>query len=166
MTNDEYSTLITAMRANGQEAGTNAAGWWYQDTLGGRASGDVSEHARTTLTGLRDGDPVVMDSLPWSDLSGEWADGDTAKSVYGDASGADWPEWETLAGEVQAELADAWCDAYGEALVSTVERYCISVNIDVSNGFWSERNDLRPWPWTTRSVRKVDSHIESKETER
>lgn len=121
---DMYLAMVEAMEANGRHAGVNAAAWWYQDALGGRASGDVSERAGMILAGIEDGDPVVMDALPAADLSGEWADGDTAESVYAETADTDWPEWDTLAGDVQTELADAWSSAFDAAAMSAVERYC------------------------------------------
>jgi len=136
ITDGMYATMVEAMTANGRWTGTNAAAWWYQETLGGRASGDTRERARIILAGLHDCDPMVLDTLPSADLSGEWADGDTAESVYGDASGVDWPEWETLPSEVQTDLADAWCDAFNGAAMDAAEQYCadlITSSTDESN---------------------------------
>ena len=57
------------------EHGINAAAWWEQDTLGGRATGEYARYtAETVLKGIEDGDPEIVDSLPYPDLSGQWAD--------------------------------------------------------------------------------------------
>lgn len=97
----------------GAEHGANAAAWWEQDAIGGRAGGDVAETARAVLAGIEDGDPMVLDSLPTADLSGQWA---------GEMTGPD------LVAEVLAELGiddacdtrmhewfDSICDGYSDA---------------------------------------------------
>ena len=41
-----WAAALAQMRAAGADAGRAAAEWWGQDTVGGRASGDVRATAR------------------------------------------------------------------------------------------------------------------------
>lgn len=63
----DYDAIIEAARVAGYEHG-KAAGSWVID---GNTSEDT---ARYILAGIEDGDPAVLDALPSSPLSGEWAD--------------------------------------------------------------------------------------------
>jgi len=65
----------------GVDTGRSAAGWYIQDTLGGRASGDTKETARMLRKQMDDGDPALYDSVQLPDLSGEYADGPTPRSL-------------------------------------------------------------------------------------
>src|SRR5215216_5766452 len=68
----------------GREHGANAASWWEQDALGGRATHDTRYTAEAVLKGLEDGDPAILDSLPQPDLSGQWADGYSSQDLLSD----------------------------------------------------------------------------------
>ncbi len=71
---DSLGTIVAKAEEDGYSAGV-AAGSWVVD-------GNTSEAtARRILEGIAEGDPVVMDSLPSSPLSGEWADGLTPASL-------------------------------------------------------------------------------------
>lgn len=65
---------IGAADSAGYEAGT-AAGSWVID------GNTTEETARHLLEGIEDGDPAVLDSLPSSPLSGEWADAPLPRDV-------------------------------------------------------------------------------------
>lgn len=66
--NDEYGPTYQ----DGYSAGKNAAGWWEQDNIGGRASGDVKGAARATLKALdEEAWPDFLD-----DLAGPLRNGD------------------------------------------------------------------------------------------
>ena len=127
------SRMMEAMRDAGHDHGIDAARWWEQDTIGGRASVDTRLVAAAYLQGIEDGDPAVIDSLPHLDLSGQWADGPTASDLYDTAMSAptyvmlaEVPAWDDLPAEVQAELTDAYADAHAEAVVTEVERLCLA----------------------------------------
>jgi hypothetical protein len=79
-----------------RRTGSDAARWWAQDTVGGRASGDTTTHARAVLAGTDDGDPAVLDSLPTCELSGQLADTPTGAELYADAVPPEAPPWVTL----------------------------------------------------------------------
>lgn len=103
----------------GREHGRNAAGWWEQDAIGGRATGDVRPAALRTLSGIEDGDPEILDSLPGPDLSGQWADGYSSRDLYTELSvdGID----------DDGSLCDAYEMAFSEAVHDEIARMCREV---------------------------------------
>jgi hypothetical protein len=107
----------------GSEHGRNSAEWWQQDSIGGRASGDVRETARLILSGLDEGDPAVLDALPAADLSGQWADGPVPRDILhecGTDEGSDTAD----------EVLSAWEDGFNTAVQGFVERACRAVLVD------------------------------------
>jgi hypothetical protein len=66
--------VLERAEEEGYEAG-QAAGSWLVD---GNTSLDA---ARRLLDGIEDGDPMTLDLLPSSPLSGEWADAPTPRDV-------------------------------------------------------------------------------------
>ncbi|MEW9530629.1 hypothetical protein [Microbispora sp. NPDC049125] len=119
----DWQDLLAQMTARGTEDGKNAASWWQQDALGGRATGDTRTAARRILKGIEDGDPQILDELPAADLSGQWADGTTEQSLYDDAKQPEWPTYHDLDDD-SSEIGDAYRDAYDQAVVDEVTRYC------------------------------------------
>lgn len=117
--------VLDALRAAGESAGANAADWWAQDIVGGRASGDTAATARAILAGLDDGDPLICDALPGYDLSGR-QDPDTATEaqIYADAAPPDAPRWDTLTDRARAESADAFADSYHTAARDRIAEHC------------------------------------------
>jgi hypothetical protein len=112
-----YDQAIAYASQLGSEHGASAATW---------IAVEDDAAARRLLTGIEDGDPEVLDSLPSADLSGEWADGLTGPALVA----------ETLAevgvvGEPSDEHLD-WFDdicsayemAYGTAVEHAVTAYC------------------------------------------
>ena len=95
----------------GREHGVSAAGWFFDGNT------DALVYERT-LKGLKDGDPEVLDSLPDSPLSGEWADSFSLVD---------------LARELEVEQDDdsfddyctAYEDGYSQAVVRTIEGACL-----------------------------------------
>lgn len=65
--------------ALGREDGNAAAGWYFNNTSPSR------EDYLRVLTGMRDGDPLLLDTFHSSPLSAEWADGMSPAKLYGDA---------------------------------------------------------------------------------
>ncbi|MET8147861.1 hypothetical protein ACIBSW_24905 [Actinoplanes sp. NPDC049668] len=62
-----WEQALGAVRAAGVAAGTTAAEWWCQDTIGGRATGDVKPRVRKILQAIDDDDPELIDGLPLYD---------------------------------------------------------------------------------------------------
>ena len=119
---------IAAARDLGTAAGENAASWWEMDAIGGRANGDTAATARRVLDGLADGDPEIIDALPRPDLSGEWADAETPRSLFETVTGADAhaeASWNNDAYHATLEeLCTAWEDGAADAVQRAIERQC------------------------------------------
>jgi hypothetical protein len=73
--------------------------------------------------GITDGAPDTMDSLPYLDLSGQWADGMRSEDVLEIVLPMD-VEVEDMEDEPEAtdDIVEAYRVAYDEAMVETVER--------------------------------------------
>lgn len=103
-----YAETCERARTAGADHGRAAASWYFD----GNTSADTYRHV---LTGIEDGDPVVMDSLPHSPLSGEWADAPLPRDVLADLDvdedddGAD-------------DYLDAYCDAFSSAAHDEITR--------------------------------------------
>lgn len=145
-----YDAAVKYATDLGAEHGANAAEWWLQDTVGGRARGgtdwrsSAEANARTILRGIDDGDPAVLDTLPASDLSGQWADsltgpeltadaltaaglvhdGDTYARPYGHAPGA-CPACD--AWDAPGDIADAYESAFTMAAEAAIVTACKAV---------------------------------------
>ncbi|ROO62997.1 hypothetical protein EDC02_5006 [Micromonospora sp. Llam0] len=106
-----WNAVLTDLAAAGNRDGTNAADWWAQDTVGGRATGDVTTTARTLLAGIDDGDPRVLDLLP------QLSEPDTndAADLYREATGGHTPHWEDLGQLRRQEAIAVYRDAYDTA---------------------------------------------------
>lgn len=66
--------IVEQAEQEGYDHGVTAGSW----LLDGNST---SEAARRLLRGIEDGDPMVLDALPSSPLSGEWADSLTPADV-------------------------------------------------------------------------------------
>ena len=119
-----WSTIVEAIREAGARAGSSAADWWAQDTVGARASGDTNRTARTVLAGLDDGDPAVCDALPAFDASRAWAEAPSDADLYTDAAPAGAPPWQGLAPARRDEAIDAYRDGFDTAAHDWVARHC------------------------------------------
>lgn len=73
---------------------------------------------RAVLAGLDDGDPAILDTLPSADLSGEFAEGRTPKTLAEDCGLAD------AEGEIVEELCNAYEEAFNTAAEQEIERVC------------------------------------------
>lgn len=92
----------------GHDAGL-AAGSWIID---GNTSTDT---ARAILRGIEDGDPAVLDQLPASPLSGEWADGLLPRDVL------TWYDRDEDADDAD-DILTAYEDGYSAGVLEKVER--------------------------------------------
>ena len=112
----ESATIHAAFAAAevlGTEQGRNA-GSWVTD-------GNTSEGTyRRLLEGIHSGDPEIMDALPSSPLSGEWADDPTPASVLAELS-MDEDD------DAASDVLDAYEQAFADAVVAEVERACLAV---------------------------------------
>ena len=120
---DPWTTTLGRLRNAGAEAGVNAADWWAQDVIGGRATGDVRPAARRVLAGIDDGDPAVLDTLPHLDLSGQNANSTSEADLY-TASAGDVAAWGTLNDWQREEAVDAYRDAFDTAALTRVTELC------------------------------------------
>jgi hypothetical protein len=111
---------LTKAAAIGAEHAANAVGWFLQDTIGGRASGDVRERAAAILAGINDGDPAILDGLPAADLSGQWADTYTLLDLAEELDVS--PEDDCI-----DDIATAYEDGFNTAAESAVAAACESV---------------------------------------
>lgn len=111
-----YEEAEAKMREAGAEHGRNAASW----VLDGNSS---PEQAAWLLKGIEDGDPMILDQLPSSPLSGEWADESTPASVFRDVLGLDLHETEgcglsTFENAPDSFVTDELLNAYEDAFYS------------------------------------------------
>jgi hypothetical protein len=114
-----WQAVLAAMTAAGRAAAANAAAWWQQDAVGGRASGDTGALARAVLAGIADGDPLVLDALPAAAL-GEHG----AEQAYAEDAGPAAPDWRALDAALRAEAIDTWRDSCHTAVLDEVARHC------------------------------------------
>lgn len=109
-----YDEAETKMKEAGAEHGRNAASWYFD----GNTSRDT--YARV-LRGIEEGDPEVMDTLPSSPLSGEWADEPNPFTVLEATLGKDYSVTEAD----EDELLRAYEDAFTTAAQHEIERVCV-----------------------------------------
>jgi hypothetical protein len=123
MSDDQMIEQAIARAAEiGAEHGENAASWWDQDAIGGRSQGDPVETAKLVLQGIDDGDPMVLDSLPAPDLSGEWADGYTPRRLLEDVGDNDGDA--SFHEGLVDDLCRAYEDAFYDASLAAIVRSC------------------------------------------
>ena len=116
--------MIRAARKAGASAGKNAASWTQHDS-----NADAAWY-ESTLRGLNDGDPEVLDAFNVPNLSGEWANDPTPQTLaddYGIDADNDPDGWRLDA------VCQAWEDAALLAFWSELERICRFYTEDASN---------------------------------
>jgi hypothetical protein len=96
----------------GREAGNAAASWYYD-----RCDQLTREDYIKVLRGIRDCDPLIMDTFVSGSLSGEYADDMTPKRLYEDLEMGD--NAIELVGD---EICDAYETAFNRAYQDSVER--------------------------------------------
>jgi hypothetical protein len=122
-TDERWRQVLDAIRAAGAAVGRDAADWWGQDTIGGRASGDVQATARRVLVGIDDGDPAVLDTLPSFDSSGQSVDDTTGWELFAAATG-DSAGWFGLRIQQRDEALTAYRDSFDTAVTDRVAELC------------------------------------------
>jgi len=115
-----WGQVLDALRLVGAEAGRSAVDWWAQDTVGGRAGGDTAGTARKILTGIDDGDPAVLDTLPTVDLPTTDGEPDFYSAAVDDSG----PRWNELTAAEQQEALDAYHHGADTAITDRVTEYC------------------------------------------
>ncbi|GAA5200676.1 hypothetical protein GCM10023322_79030 [Rugosimonospora acidiphila] len=110
-----WEQLLQAARDDGAAAGRALAEWWAQDTIGGRATGDVKTVARRILAGLDDGDPAILDALPPATPPAQ------DQPSRSDGSGGDGPP---LTPRERDDLSDAYLDSAQQAIGDQVAQLC------------------------------------------
>jgi hypothetical protein len=119
---EHWSALLTAMGAAGTRAGTAAADWWAQDTLGGRATGDTTVAARQIAAGIDDGDPLICDQLPTfagKDMPGE-------ADLINELGGGPWQDT-PLTGKQRDEAVAAYAMSFDQAVLDRTGQLCLDV---------------------------------------
>jgi hypothetical protein len=127
-----YARAIAYAAATGAQDGRSAAGWYAQDTYGGRVTRGAREAATAVLRGIADGDPAMLDGLPAPDLSGQWADTLTGPALVADAlAAAGIPDADVMARASAApmpfvdwfsDVCDAYESAFSDAVTAEIER--------------------------------------------
>ncbi|SCL17748.1 hypothetical protein [Micromonospora inyonensis] len=117
----QWSQVLEALRAAGEQDGKQAAAWWEQYTIGGSSRGDAITVARTVLAGIDACDPAVLDFLPAFDLAGYDAD------RYRIQAPPDAPEWDDLSDADQAAAIDAARDGFTTAVEDGVAARCAAL---------------------------------------
>ncbi|MFD6754901.1 DUF4314 domain-containing protein [Micromonospora gifhornensis] len=117
-----WAATLRRIRAAGTEAGRTAAEWWAQNTIGARASGDTRLAARRILTGIDDGDPAVLDTLPQPTAAGDAVD-TSGWQLFADATG-DVSGWFGLRIPQRDEAMTVYRDAFDTAAVDRVTELC------------------------------------------
>ncbi|MFG1952457.1 DUF4314 domain-containing protein [Micromonospora sp. NPDC048830] len=115
-----WPQVCDALRDAGAQAGREAARWWAQDTIGGRASGDVTAAARSLLTDLEAGDGRDVDGLPFADRD----DLAQAAARYAEHSPPAAPDWQQLRAWQLDQARWAWCDGFDAAVEAEAARQC------------------------------------------
>jgi hypothetical protein len=112
----------TAAYELGVAAAKAAASWATAYDLGGVAA----DHYARLVRMMDEGDPALDDHLPQRpNLSGEWADAPTDRSIAADVLGADYATHGYNAPDlIAAELVDAVASAWEEGVDDTFDAEC------------------------------------------
>ena len=97
----------------GQEAARAAASWTADD------------HAARVLAMLEAGDPEAENYLPARpDLSGEWADAPTPRSLFEEVTGLDAHAEATFNQDAYQDVLGQLCEAWERGVAETFEAVC------------------------------------------
>ena len=111
--------ILRAARRDGKAAGIGAAGWALD--FGRMTSAQERETAERVIRGIEEGDPAVLDSFRVPNLSGEFADDPTPRSLaedYGLSEDDPRAEW------LPDEICTAWEDAASESFWRKLAEDC------------------------------------------
>lgn len=102
-----YDTLIEEARRMGEERGRDVASWYFDGNT-------TTETYAAVLRGIEEGDPEVMDTLPCSPLSGEWAGDPVPADVLEALEVSD-------ADDAADEYLSAYEDGFAQAAADQIE---------------------------------------------
>ena len=120
---DRWHAALECAKEDGFQSGRNVASWIDQDLFGGRAK-DGKAAARRFLKGIDDGDPEILDMIPSSPLSGEWAGDRTSKDVVCNALSLDDGEFDIMSDTVCAlDMEDEFQSMFEQICSSFEESY-------------------------------------------
>lgn len=118
----EPQLAVAAAGQVGHDHGTDAAAWWQQDALAGRATGDTAATAGRVLQGIDDGDPAVLDALPAPD--GDYTAAELSADCGWLEPDLDDREAHDRWAGAQDDIRDAYTAAFVEATQDSVARHC------------------------------------------
>ncbi|MEV7628831.1 hypothetical protein [Actinoplanes sp. NPDC089786] len=113
-----WGQMLVVVYATGQQAGSNAADRWAQDTFAGCAAVEAVSQAQAVLDGLTDGESTVLDMPAMPDV-GDPVSPDTIAAVNSGPSG-----WRTLPTRERAEAHQAYCDGFEAGLFDRAADWC------------------------------------------
>lgn len=123
---DRWHAALECAKDDGFQSGQNVASWMDQDLFGGRAK-DGKAAARRFLKGIDDGDPEILDMIPSSPLSGEWAGDRTSKDIVCNALSLDDGEFDIMEDVVCAlDMEDSFQSMFEQICNVFEESYCNS----------------------------------------
>jgi hypothetical protein len=109
--------------------GANAAEWYAQDAFGGRCTRNHKESAARVLEMVEDGDPELWNSINLPNLSGEYADDLTPRTLAIRLCEEERIDHDSVAPEIEDEIASAYEDGVGTGFV---DRLCVIAQSVVS----------------------------------
>ena len=119
ITDSHYEAALAAAIDIGKDEGTSAASWVFD--------GNTDRHVYAWyLSGIEDGDPEVLDTLPAADLSGQWADGRTPHTLLADVASEISDDDTTITAEMllgdvtTPAILDAYETAFNDAVCDAV----------------------------------------------
>jgi hypothetical protein len=115
-----WTRLLDDIACTARADGVNAAEWWAQDTVGGRAHGTVTTTARAVLDGIDAVDPKVLDTLPQPGH-------DSPERAYRDHADTDLPTWDTLDPRRRADVTDTYHAGFDAGAHAQVCAACTAV---------------------------------------
>ena len=106
--------ILSAAKRDGARAGRNAASWCIDGNT-------TDETLRRLVQGLEDGDPMILDAYRTPNLSGEFADDPTPRTLQADYDVSD-KRWDDIGDGVCNAWQDAADEAFRHALEATARR--------------------------------------------
>lgn len=113
ISDEAWAALVAQAGEIGTRHGKNAASWWEQHVLGGRAYGDMKAKARWVLDKLEDCDSDDL-NLPTDGMSGEFAAEYGMAELYAELGISEEDDTDDL------ELVSVYQDAFSGAVESAV----------------------------------------------